>query len=478
MRDFSCRAFAKAATIVVAVGALALSFGVTTASADSIVFAKADNVWLANPDGTGQYQVTTDGTSESPYSSPTQADDGTIVALKGSLFSSRAHRMKQNGELLVPPFVPGGTAGARRPEVSPDGQLLAYYVLGTATATSSSFVASATGPSNRTAPGGFSHPSWAGNSRLLLSFNAQNTHLSSAPFDGTDGVYFDGDTSVYDAEISAAGGKIAWIGGRDSGDGLTLQFAQQTGPPPAAVTNNPCGIAQPLGDVFAQPSWSPNGDKLVWEEGDGQAVAGAGIWRADVGTLPGAAATDEECVAAISNIASIVPGGSEPDYGPAPVNPGPRPTATPDPTATPTPTVTPAPGDVPRTTGDAAVPVISALKVAPRRVRGSKGAAISFAISQAGSVRFTVEASRPGRRVGRTCRTPSRSNRSRPGCSRFVALVGGFSASVAAGSRVVRFTGRIAGRRLARGSYRLVARATDAGGRRSLVVRAPFQVIR
>ena len=72
-----------------------------------------------------------------------------------------------------------------------------------------------------------------------------------------------------------------------------------------------------------------NGDKLVWEEGDGQAVAGAGIWRADVGTLPGAAATDEECVAAISNIASIVPGGSEPDYGPAPVNPGPRPTATP-----------------------------------------------------------------------------------------------------------------------------------------------------
>ena len=47
------------------------------AIADSMVFIRDGNVWLANPDGSGQYQVTLDGTPDSPYSSPSQADDGT-----------------------------------------------------------------------------------------------------------------------------------------------------------------------------------------------------------------------------------------------------------------------------------------------------------------------------------------------------------------------------------------------------------------
>jgi len=38
------------------------------AAADSIVYISAGNVWLANADGTGQYQVTLDGTTASPYS--------------------------------------------------------------------------------------------------------------------------------------------------------------------------------------------------------------------------------------------------------------------------------------------------------------------------------------------------------------------------------------------------------------------------
>jgi hypothetical protein len=53
-----------------------------TAGADSIVYVKDGNVWLTSPDAAKQYQVTFDG----GYSSPSQADDGTIVALRGKQF--------------------------------------------------------------------------------------------------------------------------------------------------------------------------------------------------------------------------------------------------------------------------------------------------------------------------------------------------------------------------------------------------------
>ena len=64
--------------MVTAAAALALSPAL--ASADSIVYVKDGNVWLASGDSSNQYQVTTDGTDEHPYYSPTQADDGTIAA--------------------------------------------------------------------------------------------------------------------------------------------------------------------------------------------------------------------------------------------------------------------------------------------------------------------------------------------------------------------------------------------------------------
>ena len=54
------------------------------AAADSLVFVKAGNVWLANADGSNAYQVTLDGTAAHPYASPSQADDGTIVAVRAT----------------------------------------------------------------------------------------------------------------------------------------------------------------------------------------------------------------------------------------------------------------------------------------------------------------------------------------------------------------------------------------------------------
>ena len=69
------------------------------ASADSLVYPRDNNIYLANPDGSGAYQVTLDGTAASPYASPSQADDGTIVAVR----DQKLYRMTQTGRLLNPP---------------------------------------------------------------------------------------------------------------------------------------------------------------------------------------------------------------------------------------------------------------------------------------------------------------------------------------------------------------------------------------
>ena len=98
------------------------------AAADSLVYVKAGNVWIANADGSNAYQVTLDGTARvSPYASPSQADDGTIVAVRATATTRRQlYRMRQNGELLNPPIdTPAPGTGALDARVSPDGRLVA-----------------------------------------------------------------------------------------------------------------------------------------------------------------------------------------------------------------------------------------------------------------------------------------------------------------------------------------------------------------
>src|ERR1700749_4332131 len=99
------------------------------AAADRLVFVRSDNVWLANPDGSGQYQVTLDGTADSPYSSPSEADDGTIVALRAPAGGRpQIWRMSESGDLLNTPInTPAPGTGAIDARVSPNGQLVAYW---------------------------------------------------------------------------------------------------------------------------------------------------------------------------------------------------------------------------------------------------------------------------------------------------------------------------------------------------------------
>jgi hypothetical protein len=110
------------------------------------------------------------------------------------------------------------------------------------------------------------------------------------------------------------------------------------------------------------------------------------------------------------------------------------------------------------------------------------GARVTFILSRSAYVSFTVERALSGRRVGGRCVAPRAGNRRRPSCTRYLALRGSFRDPVrgfaAAGSAGFKFTGRLSGRPLAPGSYRLVAVALGALGPRSSATRCAFRIVR
>ena len=115
--------------VALGVALLALACGTPAAFADSIAYVnKTDgNVYLSTPDGSRQYQVTDTG----GYSDVSQADDGTMIALKGV----RLHKLSRDGQVLadfdtpVSDTRPAPTKtfyGPFDPAISPDGTKVAY----------------------------------------------------------------------------------------------------------------------------------------------------------------------------------------------------------------------------------------------------------------------------------------------------------------------------------------------------------------
>jgi hypothetical protein len=106
------------------------------------------------------------------------------------------------------------------------------------------------------------------------------------------------------------------------------------------------------------------------------------------------------------------------------------------------------------------------------------GTRISYSLSEPSSVTFTVERRNKGRKVARKCVRPRRSNRRKKACTRWVKVKGSFGATGRAGTNTLLFRGRIGGRKLAPGRYRLDGRATDPAKNASVVRRRNFRVVR
>lgn len=318
--------------IPAALAASALSLGlVSTASADSIVYVKDGNVWIAKPDGSSQYQVTRDGTTAQPYRSPSQADDGTIAASFGSYIV----RMRQNGSVLNRMDPPPLTNSVGSPvdgvpdsvAISPDGARIVYtlvsYECPIGGPACGARPVTAITPADHMAPTGnlyTSGSSWVTNTRILTFAGYQhqvNTYDVGAAedvhwFDDEELTDGGASTDQSDGEVNRQGTYVATI--RGYGNDRTVMWLRirgdvQTGSRAAGTLLPPdpdVGCVTTATSDIAGPTWSPSGTALAWyEEG------AIHVWD-DVVRCAGASSKP------------VIPGGSEPDWGPADVNPGPR----------------------------------------------------------------------------------------------------------------------------------------------------------
>ncbi len=122
-------------------------------------------------------------------------------------------------------------------------------------------------------------------------------------------------------------------------------------------------------------------------------------------------------------------------------------------------------------------PVVSKLSVTPKRFRVAKGTRIRFTLSEAATVRLTIERKAAGRKRGGKCVRPTRALRSAKRCTRFVKVGTLTRRDLAAGKRSLRFSGRLGRKALSPGAYRVRVVATDSMGAKSTPRRSKFTVV-
>ncbi len=395
------------AAIAAAVAALALT-GAPAAGAQSIAFVKDANVWLTTPDGSRQHQVTRDGTAEHPYRSPSQADDGTIAVSHGHLIK----RIQQNGQLLNSIDPPPLIDTTSRPvdgtpvsvAISPDGTRIAYsfsayscpiaWECGARAVTGVTYADRFT-PAGTFASATFGHPRWVGNHRLLVTggYNFHVNLLDLAPgstavhwFD--DRHYFDDSSDLGEAAASRDGRRLAAVHGYDGewpGSVRRIIWFNVAGdatggPLPPARPEGVC-VTAPIRGTHS-PTWSPDGSGLAFTLPEGLHVAR---------TVPTDAA---QCGRFGSGL--VVPGATEPDWGPAAIDPQPLPGPSPSPGPGPGPGPAPAPGPGPKPSSPKAKPAtLAVVGASNRRTVARKGLSVrvrGLAAGQRITVRLRVNA--------------------------------------------------------------------------------------
>ncbi|MFL5335323.1 MAG: hypothetical protein ACJ8H8_19550, partial [Geminicoccaceae bacterium] len=118
----------------------------------------------------------------------------------------------------------------------------------------------------------------------------------------------------------------------------------------------------------------------------------------------------------------------------------------------------------------------TAVKSAAKK-KPKKGTTFRYTLSEAARVVFTIERRGKGRKVGKTCKPQTASNRKRKACTRYT-RVGAFAQQAHAGRNTKKFSGRIGKTKLSPGSYRATLLATDAAGNRSKTKQVTFKVVK
>jgi Right handed beta helix region len=125
---------------------------------------------------------------------------------------------------------------------------------------------------------------------------------------------------------------------------------------------------------------------------------------------------------------------------------------------------------------DTVAPVLSKLSIEPTKLKPGQGAQIFYRLSEPARVKFPVQKRAKGRKVGGKCVKPTKKNKDKPACKRWV-KVGKLPAQTAtAGKNVQSFAANVGGRNLKPGTYRVVLTATDFQANRSKPKRVSFKV--
>jgi hypothetical protein len=145
---------------------------------------------------------------------------------------------------------------------------------------------------------------------------------------------------------------------------------------------------------------------------------------------------------------------------------------------------------VPTSARDLTRPVLTRISLSSRRFRAARsgaavrlaaplGTRIRYRLNEAASVTLRYERKTTGRRVGGRCRAATRRNRKRAKCTRWVRVRGTARHRGRAGTNAFRLTGRMRGRALRLGVYRLLLSARDGAGNASATRRsASFRIVR
>ena len=327
---------------------IALAVVAPAASADSIAYIKGGDVWLSTGDGSRQHRVTDTGR----YADVSQADDGTMIALTGV----RLHRLDRQGRVLADFDTPVSDTrpapaktfyGPFDPAISPDGTKVAYtYHYMTQSQSPTCFPPTCFVGINEGGTGyswadrqtgwddpvlgkhsGWRNPSWIDNDTVMIS---DPTHalnydvILDTLSDGDSGNLVkgwfsdmvDNNPHVSGGDITRDRTKLAFATGENDST-LTVSAVPQfptvfkDGDSPVSSRPTICYRYSGPAGHYSTPTFSPDGGRLAWAEDDGIKVV-------TVPSFAGGCTLD----GATPNAPLVIPGGSQPDWGPAGVPSG------------------------------------------------------------------------------------------------------------------------------------------------------------